>query len=89
MIDLGPPSGKVEMRWRRSDDVAVEGHVEWKRRNQRWLLEARELRVVQVQLREAKLGPSSLVNMWVSSISAWREVILEGLISSIACAARP
>lgn len=37
-----------------------------------------------MQLREAKLGPSRRVNMCLSNISAWREVIPVGLISSIA-----
>lgn len=82
--ELGPLLGKVEIRWRRRGDVVVEGHVEWKRWDQRWLWEAREFRVVEVQLREARLGPSSRVNMCVSNISAWREVIPVGLISSIA-----
>lgn len=35
--ERGPLSGKVEIRWRRRGDVAVEGHVEWKRWDHRWL----------------------------------------------------
>lgn len=40
--ERGPPFGKVEMRWRRQGEEAVEGHVEWHIFDQRWCWEERE-----------------------------------------------
>lgn len=68
--ERGPP-GKEERRWRRRGEVVVEGKVEWQMVVQRWWWEEREWSWEEVELAEAREGPSRRVRMWVERMSWW------------------
>lgn len=69
--ERGPP-GKEEMRWRRSGEVVVDGHVEWHMWDQRSWSEERERSSGVAQATAAKVQPSKVGSMWDRIMSEGR-----------------